>query len=336
MPIIGGREQTPIPIHEKILQPDGKPTKEFVRYLLDAKQEGTEGTGGKVPLGTIIMYYGLVIAIPTGWSICNGENDTPNLVDQFILGTATEEEIGNTGGYAAPQMPAHVHTQTSHTHTIAHTHSIAHTHTIGTHVHSQTSHTHSIGTHTHTMSHTHTLAHTHTIDQHTHTINHDHGSATSGDNSVDHVHAGLGPVPQWYQGDIVPGSGWTIISEETPPHTGNNSEPHTHNTTIPYFSGGSGNTSLTTNAASTPNTGSASTSSTGADSTPNTGGATSANTGAASTPNTGGTSTANTGAASTPNTGGATSANTGSTGAGDEVRGNYPPYAILMFLMRTR
>ncbi len=161
MPILGGREQTPIPIHEKILQPDGKPSKEFVRYLLDAKQEGSEGTGGKVPIGTIIMYYGLVIDIPIGWTICDGQNDTPHLVNRFVLGTATEADIGNTGGYAAPQMPAHVHTQTSHTHTITHTHSMA--------------------------THSHPVTHTHTINDHNHTIDHDHGDQSSSDYFVSYV-----------------------------------------------------------------------------------------------------------------------------------------------------
>ena len=239
MPILGGREQTPIPIHEKILQPDGKPSKEFVRYLLDAKQEGSEGTGGKVPIGTIIMYYGLVIDIPIGWTICDGQNDTPSLVNRFVLGTATEADVGNTGGYAAPQMPAHVHTQTSHTHTIA--------------------------------GHSHSIAHTHTINQHTHTIDHNHGSQTT-DWENDHTHSYDNfPVEDgfWSQPDDV--SGWSHNSPHPVGQTTGADGGHSHSLDLPNYSGSSGNTSLTTNNTSVSNTGSAST--------PNTGGATAANTG---------------------------------------------------------
>jgi hypothetical protein len=55
---------------------------------------------GVFPIGGIIMWAGTLASIPTGWALCDGNNDTPDLTDRFILGTATEGEIGDTGGAA--------------------------------------------------------------------------------------------------------------------------------------------------------------------------------------------------------------------------------------------
>lgn len=47
--------------------------------------------------GMIIMFSGS--EIPAGWALCNGANNTPNLVDKFILG-GTLSDIGGSGGTA--------------------------------------------------------------------------------------------------------------------------------------------------------------------------------------------------------------------------------------------
>lgn len=39
-------------------------------------------TSSQVPIGTIIMYNGTTI--PEGWHICDGSNNTPNLIGKFI------------------------------------------------------------------------------------------------------------------------------------------------------------------------------------------------------------------------------------------------------------
>jgi hypothetical protein len=55
---------------------------------------------GFTPVGGIIMWSGTVANIPTGWALCNGQTVnnvvTPNLVNRFIKGTATQ--MGQTGG----------------------------------------------------------------------------------------------------------------------------------------------------------------------------------------------------------------------------------------------
>lgn len=90
-----------------------------------------------VPVGGIIMWSGLISAIPTGWALCNGTNNTPDLRNRFVVGAhsgtgtgitpttgpgfnATTGDLnnsytpGNVGGSTAvglttAQMPAHNH-----------------------------------------------------------------------------------------------------------------------------------------------------------------------------------------------------------------------------------
>jgi hypothetical protein len=58
-----------------------RPTPEYLRNLEAESEEKT-------------------IEPPPGWAICNGEQGTPDLTERFILGTATWEEVGQTGGTA--------------------------------------------------------------------------------------------------------------------------------------------------------------------------------------------------------------------------------------------
>ena len=55
-----------------------------------------------VPTGFIGMWFGTITTIPTGWGLCDGSAGTPNLVDRFIMGTATDTggnvDVGSTGG----------------------------------------------------------------------------------------------------------------------------------------------------------------------------------------------------------------------------------------------
>lgn len=62
-------------------------------------------------------------AIPTGWILCDGTNNTPDLRDRFIVGAGNGYAVGSTGGEAThtltvAEMPSHNHTfaGASHTH----------------------------------------------------------------------------------------------------------------------------------------------------------------------------------------------------------------------------
>lgn len=54
--------------------------------------------------GMVVVWSGSIISIPSGWALCDGNNGTPDLRDQFLEGTETP---GGTGGAAS-----HVHTET--------------------------------------------------------------------------------------------------------------------------------------------------------------------------------------------------------------------------------
>ena len=45
---------------------------------------------GAIPIGGIIMWSGTIATIPTGWSLCNGSNGTPDLTNRFIIGASTD------------------------------------------------------------------------------------------------------------------------------------------------------------------------------------------------------------------------------------------------------
>ncbi len=85
--------------------------------LDDAKQH-------HVPTGAIMMWSGTFENIPNGWSLCNGQNGTPDLRARFIVGAGQsavvddsvnyQYPIGSTGGHnkiklAMSEMPKHNH-----------------------------------------------------------------------------------------------------------------------------------------------------------------------------------------------------------------------------------
>lgn len=67
-----------------------------------------------IPSGLIAMWSGSVNAVPSGWSLCNGQNGTPNLQDRFIVGAGSSYNAGATGGsntvtLSVNQIPSHGH-----------------------------------------------------------------------------------------------------------------------------------------------------------------------------------------------------------------------------------
>ena len=51
-----------------------------------------------MPIGSIMMWYGAVNAVPAGWRICDGTGGTPDLRDKFIMGAGNTAVGGTTGG----------------------------------------------------------------------------------------------------------------------------------------------------------------------------------------------------------------------------------------------
>ncbi len=73
------------------------------------------------PSGGIIMWSGTAANIPTGWTLCDGTNGTPNLRGRFVMGADSINTPGSTGGsnktggttLAETQIPVHAHGYTA-------------------------------------------------------------------------------------------------------------------------------------------------------------------------------------------------------------------------------
>ena len=110
-------------------------------YNVSANSSGLQVSGiatatsfvgnGTIPVGGIIMWSGLIAAIPTGWALCDGSSGTPDLRNRFVAGAGVDGSgnysysgttgistgnyaPGNSGGEVAHQltigeMPAHTH-----------------------------------------------------------------------------------------------------------------------------------------------------------------------------------------------------------------------------------
>lgn len=67
-----------------------------------------------LPIGSIVIWSGTIVSIPTGWQLCDGTNGTLDLRDRFIVGAGKSYSVGATGGEAMHtltivEMPPHIH-----------------------------------------------------------------------------------------------------------------------------------------------------------------------------------------------------------------------------------
>ncbi len=58
----------------------------------------TDLTAELLPTGLIMLWHGSTATIPTGWTLCNGSNGTPDLRDKFIVGAGNTYAVNATGG----------------------------------------------------------------------------------------------------------------------------------------------------------------------------------------------------------------------------------------------
>ena len=60
--------------------------------------------------GMIMLWSGSTATIPTGWAICDGQNNTPDLRNRFVVGAGDSYAVGDTGGQnSITEVPAHAH-----------------------------------------------------------------------------------------------------------------------------------------------------------------------------------------------------------------------------------
>ena len=65
--------------------------------------------GGSIPSGGIILWSGAANAIPTGWVLCDGQNNTPDLRNRFVIGAGDSYAVDATGGSADAIVVSHSH-----------------------------------------------------------------------------------------------------------------------------------------------------------------------------------------------------------------------------------
>ena len=81
------------------------------------------------PLGTIVVFDGGVEDIPDGWALADGNNGTVNLVDYYVQGTTSDDEIGNIEGTNTNELseaPSHSHSSAEMTSDdwVSHSHAV--------------------------------------------------------------------------------------------------------------------------------------------------------------------------------------------------------------------
>ena len=83
-----------------------------------ALQDSGSPSTALIPSGGIIIWSGLLTAIPTGWGLCDGSNGTPDLRDRFVVGAGSSYSRNETGGadsvaLSENELPSHNHSMNS-------------------------------------------------------------------------------------------------------------------------------------------------------------------------------------------------------------------------------
>ena len=66
-----------------------------------------------IPSGAILLWSGSIVSIPAGFVLCDGNNSTPDLTDQFVVGAGDGYAVDATGGSGSHQ---HTFTADPHSH----------------------------------------------------------------------------------------------------------------------------------------------------------------------------------------------------------------------------
>lgn len=85
---------------------------------------------GDLPPNTIVWYDGDPSSLPAGWIVCDGNNGTPNILDQFAksISSASSDPSGGGGNNSITltenQLPSHGHSADATGSTGDHNHTI--------------------------------------------------------------------------------------------------------------------------------------------------------------------------------------------------------------------
>ena len=66
--------------------------------IADDLSGGGGGGGGNVAVGSVMIWSGSAVSIPSGWQLCDGTNGSPDLRDKFVVGAGSTYAVDATGG----------------------------------------------------------------------------------------------------------------------------------------------------------------------------------------------------------------------------------------------
>lgn len=68
-----------------------------------------------IPIGSIVIWHGAIVDIPAGWHLCDGNEGTPDLQNQFIVCAGDAFDPGDNGG---SNTHTHIINTVGHFHTL--------------------------------------------------------------------------------------------------------------------------------------------------------------------------------------------------------------------------
>jgi hypothetical protein len=78
--------------------------------------ESYSGFPSDFKIGMILLWSGSIVSIPTGWHLCDGDEGTPDLRNNFVVGAGDSHSVDDTGG---SELHAHGVTLGNHEHNIS-------------------------------------------------------------------------------------------------------------------------------------------------------------------------------------------------------------------------
>jgi hypothetical protein len=94
--------------------------------------QSSSGGGSNLPSGCIVIWSGAIGSVPSGYTLCDGTNGTPDLRNSFVLGAGNSYTVGQTGGSKDAIVVSHTHTATSTVTDPGHFHTVPYVQGYGT------------------------------------------------------------------------------------------------------------------------------------------------------------------------------------------------------------